>query len=744
MAHQPDMRDELVVAVRAHAASEDPTSVAALRELRALEAAMPDFHGDPEATAAAAHLHRARMSALPEDAQATDLVATVVLFSFVLATAPARVPPEVRELLQRKPPPPPALGLTEWASLALEDALAARDRDGVDHALMLAERAGDADGAAAARLGLLELRARGHHALYQWADDLDSLDEAIELWREYAAAVGPGEPAYASAWSNLGVALDNRGTRRGRDEDLTEAIEYAQRAVAHAAEPERRARFLSNLASALNARSTPEDRKAAIEASREAVALTAADDPARPIRLTNLGNALGGRYMQTGETALLKESIAVFREAVALTRPDDPALEGRKANLATALAAAPGPDPRPRRSLTRALRKRVARSELWSRCRTRLYRIAHRIDVLEYRFSSYRRTRPVPNLLQGMHEHVIGGPVAGARAAAALPPPLVGLEDIGRCAGEWVRRQALWTAAGVGVLTFALNAADLSWGASAIALAIAIGIDRLLVGRGRSLSYALRFCPVGATLFMALAGAAFAGLAALACAVSGVRPPAAALAAAWGWAWTTTAIIKPAIAAELAFSRGERRRVQSPAAAAPGGVSMLRVRKDRILPIGVGPFDDEHEALLLDGWGPGDSGPRRVEALRYARRELPRALAVAALVAAAVAVITAVFLVLASRLSLGVAILCAVGAGLLVATEKLRMLVEEELHARDVADDRAPRPSVSLSPGVATRFAQFAGGGPVGDLFVAPGNHPEAAAGAPRPRAGDDAEEVWE
>jgi tetratricopeptide (TPR) repeat protein len=750
----PQDRRELVASVRAHT-SQDPTAPAALNDLRALEASL-DFK-DPESTLAAARLRQARMSALPQAEQGTDLVATVVLFSFVLASAPALVPANVREALARKPPPPPAFGLSEWASLALDDAIAARDQDGVEHALMLATRAEGEAGFADARLVLLNLRVRGYHHLFQWTDDPDHLDRAIDLGREYGTALEPTDPEYAGVWSDLANVLVNRGRRTASDEDLNEAVECASRAVTYAPGPQLRARFLSNLATALTVRSAPEDGEKAIEVSREAVALTAADNPARPIRLTNLGSALGKRHRQTSEPALVREAVVVFREAVALSAPDDPRLEARKANLAAAeaaLASDPPPQhsrPPPWRSSFNRLRQRFARWDPGSRPRSWLHRLEHRIDLVEYRHSSYLRRRPVPNLLQGMYAHAIGGPVAGAQSAAAMPPRLVGLGDILHGAGHWLGRRALWTAAGVLALVVVLQAAELSWVASAVALALGAAIDWLLVGRGSTLAHAMRFCPVGTTVFMALLGAGFTVLAALACIFAGVHPEAAALAAASGWAATTTAIIKPAIAAELAFARGEPRNVALPAQDRPGGVSMMRVHKDSIVPMFASAFDDEFEPLLVDTPG-ADPGRGWAQALTYARRESRGALAVAGLVAAAVAVIAAVFLVIASQLSLGVALLCAAAAGLLAGIERLRRLVEAELRMREIDDQRAPRPSVSFSPLVVERFAQFGGRGPVGESFVTPGNRPGtwsgsgALAGAEAeawPPVSDD-EEVWE
>jgi hypothetical protein len=742
------MRDRLVRAVSGHLAVADVTSADALRDLRALEAAT-NFHTDVEATQAAALLHRARLAALPAERHAVDLVATVVLFSFLSVAAPALVPSEIQETLRRAPLPPPALGLGEWASLALEEALATQDRDGVGHALLLAMRASTEDGVADVRLELLELRARGHQALYQWTDDLDALDQAIELLREYAAAVPAEDPDYGGVWSNLGVVLDNRGTRLSSEHDLIESIECGRRAVAHAPSAELRARFLSNLASALESRAAPEDVEEAIDASREAVGLTAADDPARPIRLNNLGSALGTRHLQTGDTTLLQESIAALEEAVALTPPGDPGLERRKANLQRALAAMPeAPTPqepnlprlvprRWRRSFTQAL----ARKRVLPRPRIGRQRLAYRIDRFDSRYSAYRRTRPTPNFLLGMYEHILGGPDADARSAAALPPLVVGFEDIVDCVGEWLRRDSLWTVAGVSVLTVGLNAAGLSWGASGMALIILVSVDWLLIGRGRTIAYAVRFCPVGSTVLIALVGAAFLLLATLACLWAGVRPPSAALAASLGWFWTTTAVLTPAIAAELAFSRGERRRVALPPGKdMGGGVSLYTVRKDRALPMDFGPFSHEQEVLYLDGPSRDDWAPRRLEALAYARHNAPDTLTAAAIVSAPVAGVAALFLVLTSRLRLGVTLGCAAATGLIMGAEKLRLLVVADKRARDHADGSPPPSFTSHLP----TAVGFAGGGQRSEWLLTPGNRSEGTAETESLLADrDHTDEVW-
>jgi hypothetical protein len=241
---------------------------------------------------------------------------------------------------------------------------------------------------------------------------------------------------------------------------------------------------------------------------------------------------------------------------------------------------------------------------------------------------------------------------------------------------------------------------------------------------------------------MALAGVAFAVLATLACVWADVRPPAAALAAALGWAWTATAVLTPAIAAELAFSRGEHRRITLPPGESQGGgVSIIRVSKDRVLPMALDPFPNEQEVLFLDGPSREDSGPRRLEALQYARHHLPGALATASIVSALVAVVTALFLLLASQLRLGVTLVCAAATALLVGTEKLRLLVAADRRARDDADDRAPRPSVTTDPGAAL---EFGGAGHGGEQLLVPGNRPEGTAATPSRTADDDTDEVWE
>jgi hypothetical protein len=156
----------------------------------------------------------------------------------------------------------------------------------------------------------------------------------------------------------------------------------------------------------------------------------------------------------------------------------------------------------------------------------------------------------------------------------------------------------------------------------------------------------------------------------------------------------------------------------------------------------LGLFPNEQELLYLDGPSREDSGPRRLEALQYARRHAPGALAAAAIVSAPVAVVTVLFLVLTSRLRLGVTLVCAAATALLVGTEKLRLLVAADRRARDDADDRSLRPSVTTYLRTAMEFADA---GQRGEQLLTPGNRPEGTAATASSRTSDDdTDEVWE
>jgi len=76
-----------------------------------------------------------------------------------------------------------------------------------------------------------------------------------------------------------------------------------------------------------------EDLEEAIRVSRQAVKVTPEDHPDLAAWLNNLGNNLGRRYERTGKMEDLEEAIQVSRQAVEVTPEDHPYLAGRLINF---------------------------------------------------------------------------------------------------------------------------------------------------------------------------------------------------------------------------------------------------------------------------------------------------------------------------------------------------------------------------------------------------------------------------
>ncbi len=163
--------------------------------------------------------------------------------------------------------------------------------------------------------------------------DIDDLERAVATSRRLIELLGgddltpQGEAEeLADALGTLARLLLVRFGRTARAEDLAEAADLAESAVAHShTDPVRKGVYLSLLGSSrLNSyEQTGADRDLdrCVDAYREVLAL-ASDGRATAEDFSNLGIALQSRFERTGELADLHEAIRLGKEAVAAL-PDD-------------------------------------------------------------------------------------------------------------------------------------------------------------------------------------------------------------------------------------------------------------------------------------------------------------------------------------------------------------------------------------------------------------------------------------
>ncbi|VDC01141.1 unnamed protein product [Peniophora sp. CBMAI 1063] len=159
-------------------------------------------------------------------------------------------------------------------------------------------------------------------------------DEIIFLLRR-ALHIAPDLNESPFLLESLGVALQSRFERVGKDEDLQAAITTHRRVVELMPdEYSGKARLLGNLAIALHRRfehaGELDDLEAAISNNRRAVELTPDRNPDKPFLLSNLGNALQDRFKHLSELADLEAAISLRRHALLLTPDQHP---GKVASL---------------------------------------------------------------------------------------------------------------------------------------------------------------------------------------------------------------------------------------------------------------------------------------------------------------------------------------------------------------------------------------------------------------------------
>jgi tetratricopeptide (TPR) repeat protein len=317
-------------AVEARLAAGDVGGDDALTDVLELEIALADFRAQPEATAIAMDFHRERLSRLTPPHDELDHHATLTLLVVLFAAAPEHVPSGLRARFEREGPPPLGELLLEWATLVLG---AAQERGNLTlfrHAAMLGEQAAAIDGPSLLSRAIV---ADALYHRYLRTDELDVLDREVALRAESVRETGVDDPAYPRQCSALGTALDRRSGRTGSREELDEAIAWFRRGLEHA-DREDRPSLLTNLSGALKRRGDPD---LAIAAAREAVALSAEDEPALTGRLTNLASALMEQHLQSADPRALSESIEHFRAVVQRTPVGHPRRALRLGNLARAL-----------------------------------------------------------------------------------------------------------------------------------------------------------------------------------------------------------------------------------------------------------------------------------------------------------------------------------------------------------------------------------------------------------------------
>ncbi|MEU1407893.1 CHAT domain-containing protein [Streptomyces sp. NPDC005728] len=182
-----------------------------------------------------------------------------------------------------------------------------------------------------------------HSRIYDATGDVADLDRAIACHRRATVLAENGPMSHVDGshdwWGVLATALRLRFERLARVEDIDEAIDAAQTALARTpADSFDRAAHLGTYAAALTRRAewtgNFTELQQAITVAREAVASKHSTDTAR----THLNVVLGTAFELSGDTALIDKAVATAREAVAAaaSRPmDTTALGNLGATLTT-------------------------------------------------------------------------------------------------------------------------------------------------------------------------------------------------------------------------------------------------------------------------------------------------------------------------------------------------------------------------------------------------------------------------
>ncbi|KAH6972860.1 CHAT domain-containing protein, partial [Ilyonectria sp. MPI-CAGE-AT-0026] len=177
------------------------------------------------------------------------------------------------------------------------------------------------------------------------------LDEAISAAQKSVHAVAENHVGRPLLLNNLGLRLGERFLLENRVQDLDEAIKLSRQAVEATRDHPYRAGWFVNHRNLLDeryARTQLElDRETAIQVSRDAMAATSLDDPARCALLKGFGDQLLNRYRQGKKAEDFSEAMECFQTALHQeTSPiSDRIAAGRQLLLSpTTMEESPSPD----------------------------------------------------------------------------------------------------------------------------------------------------------------------------------------------------------------------------------------------------------------------------------------------------------------------------------------------------------------------------------------------------------------
>lgn len=157
------------------------------------------------------------------------------------------------------------------------------------------------------------------------SQDATELDRAIDAIALIAAQLPAGHRDLPGAWTNLGVALQERFERDGDSADIDAAVQFNQLALDGVADDDpRRVMYLTNIGAAFLTRFERDrviaDLGQAIMFLRQASEVSDLDDPELPTCLSNLSAAYLARFRHDGRAADLDEAILYAEQAVGLDR----------------------------------------------------------------------------------------------------------------------------------------------------------------------------------------------------------------------------------------------------------------------------------------------------------------------------------------------------------------------------------------------------------------------------------------
>jgi tetratricopeptide (TPR) repeat protein len=179
-------------------------------------------------------------------------------------------------------------------------------------------------------------------AAFEGTGEARYLDEAVDASRAAVATAPNGDMVFHL--SQLGVALQLRGTHRHAMADMDEAVQVGRRAVDNAKDDDPDLPgYLCNLSNSLQVRAEQKadrtdlaDLDAAVTTARKAAERQAANLPGRDLALSTLGAALLTRYQRTGQPDDLDAAVDTLEDAILAVGADDPATPGYQSRLAAA------------------------------------------------------------------------------------------------------------------------------------------------------------------------------------------------------------------------------------------------------------------------------------------------------------------------------------------------------------------------------------------------------------------------